>query len=307
MLTEDYHEAVGMSTGDIVSMTGFGSGKAESGDTVVRVTARSVNGRFLDVQIRCPNTIQEFEGAVRERVQQVLARGKVTIQIEVEESGKSGVEPVLDLSTAQRYISELKRLALEEGIQSEISLESLARLPGVFRVDAPAFDADFIVRLARAALDEALQQCDEMRKKEGETLGADMRQRVDILKQLQDDVEELTAACKDQYLNRLREKISALIDSAEIDEERLSMEVVMMAERSDITEEVIRFRSHTSQIIEPLDVGGEVGKRLNFLLQEMHREANTISSKATETEIVHQMLTAKEEIERLREQVQNLA
>lgn len=295
-----------MNHNTITSMTGFGSGKAEGGETVARVTVRSVNGRFLDIQIRCPSVIQDLESRLKDRVQQVLSRGKVTVQIEVEEAVQGAGEPVIDLVIAHKYLAELRNLAKAEDMVEEITLESIARMPGVFKIETNAAGSEDTAKLVYAALDDALAQCDHMRRTEGEALAGDLRERIAVLKRLQEEVEGRAAVCKVQYLSRLREKVSALLEPGEVNEDRLAMEVVIMAERSDITEEIVRFRSHTDQFSNALITGGDVGKRLNFLLQEMHREANTISSKATETDIIHQVLTAKEEIERMREQVQNL-
>lgn len=288
-------------------MTGFGSGMAEGADALVRATVRSLNGRFLDVQVRCPAPLRELESAVGERVQEVLARGKVTVQIELEESAAvDDTGPVLDLEKARRYVAELKRLAEAEGMESAISLGSVAAMPGVFRNDPVPLDTEAAAPLVMAAVDEALRECDGMRRAEGKTLAADLRVRVASLQELCKGIETLVAGSREQYLSRLREKVASLLEPGAIDEDRLAMEVVMLAERSDVAEELVRFGSHTEQFAGTLESGGDVGKRLNFLLQEMHREANTIGSKATATGIVHQVVALKEEIERMREQVQNL-
>lgn len=292
----------------IISMTGFGSGRAEGGAASVRATVRSLNGRFLDVQVRCPAPLRELESAVGERVQEVVSRGKVTVLVELEESPAPGdTGPVLDLETARRYVAGLKRLAEAEGFQPAISLGSVAAMPGVFRNDPVPLDTESAAPLVMSAVDEALRECDGMRKAEGQALARDLRARVASLQDLRREIETLAAGSREQHLSRLREKVAALLEPGAIDEDRLAMEVVMVAERSDIAEELVRFGSHTEQFAETLETGGDVGKRLNFLLQEMHREANTIGSKATATGIVHEVLAVKEEIERMREQVQNLA
>ena len=293
---------------EIISMTGFGSGRAEGGAASVRATVRSLNGRFLDVQVRCPAPLRELESAVGERVQEVFSRGKVTVLVEFEESAALGdTGPVLDLETARRYVAGLKRLAEAEGFQPAISLGSVAAMPGVFRSDPVPLDTESAAPLVMSAVDEALRECDGMRRAEGQALARDLRARVASLQELRKEIETLAAGSREQHLSRLREKVAALLEPGAVDEDRLAMEVVMVAERSDIAEELVRFGSHTEQFAETLETGGDVGKRLNFLLQEMHREANTIGSKATAPGIVHEVLAVKEEIERMREQVQNLA
>ena len=290
----------------ITSMTGFGSGKIQVEGALVRATVRTVNGRFLDVQVRCPSAIQELESRIRERVQQVLTRGKVSVSIEWEAVG-SGGEPVLNEVTAARYAADFQRLAEIAGIGGEVDIAGLARMPGVFSTDTAAFDAATAAEPVQSALDAALVECDAMRRSEGETLAADLRLRIAELDESNSTMERLADHAREQYLIRLRERVASLLEPGAIDEDRLAMEVVMLAERSDITEEIVRFRSHTAQFVESLDSGGDVGRRMNFLLQEMHREANTISSKASDTEIVHCVLGVKEGVERMREQVQNLA
>ena len=158
-----------------------------------------------------------------------------------------------------------------------------------------------------AAVDTALDELEQMRSTEGETLAADLRSRLQMLGELTDQIEAIAAGGRDAVRHRLREKVEALLRPGEVHEERLATEVVLLAERGDITEEIVRLRSHLEQFFEALDKGGEVGKRLNFLLQEMHREINTISSKSADSDIIHHAVDVKEEVERLREQVQNLA
>lgn len=296
-----------MSDGTVISMTGFGSGKAEGSRAAVKATVRSLNGRFLDVQIRCPAPFRELESAIGERVQEFLTRGKVTVLVELDESSDADTGPVLHLETARRYIEGLRQLAEAEGIEPAISLGSVGGMSGVFQNGPAPLDRESAAPLVLAAVDQALRECDGMRKTEGQALAADLRARVGSLQELHEGIETLAAGSREQHHSRLRERVAALLEPGAVDEDRLAMEVVMIAERSDISEELVRFRSHTEQFAESLAAGGDIGKRLNFLLQEMHREANTIGSKATATEIVHSVLAVKEEIERMREQVQNLA
>jgi uncharacterized protein (TIGR00255 family) len=158
-----------------------------------------------------------------------------------------------------------------------------------------------------AALDEALADMVAMRTKEGQALAEDLRRRVEAIEVHLEQIAALVPKTREQIQNRLREKVAALLEPGAIHEDRLAMEVALIAERSDITEEIVRFRSHNVQFFEALDKGGEVGKRFNFLLQEMNREANTISSKSSDSHIIHRVVEIKEDVERLREQVQNLA
>ena len=157
------------------------------------------------------------------------------------------------------------------------------------------------------ALDTALDELESMQRQEGATLVVDLRERIGRLRELMDRIDRLASQYRDDIQQRLRDKVEALLRPGGLNEDRLATEIVLIAERSDITEEVVRFRSHTEQFVEALDSGGEIGRRLNFLLQEMHREVNTMSSKSSHQDLIHTAVDAKEEVERLREQIQNLA
>jgi len=291
----------------IVSMTGFGSGAVEAGGSRVRVTLRSVNGRYLDTQIRCPSVVQELEPKIRERVQSRVSRGKVTGNVDCEDLAASGPALVLNEDTVDQYLSGLARLAELAKLDEPLRVELLARLPGVFRSEPVTPDAEEIGRAALAALDQALDELDEMRQTEGAALERDIQDRMALIDGYLSQIEALVAASRQQVHQRLRARVEALLEPGEVDEDRLAMEVVLLAERSDITEEIVRFRSHNAQFVEAVESGGDAGRRLNFLLQEMNREANTLSSKSSEAEIIHLAVSVKEEIERLREQVQNIA
>ena len=292
--------------GQISSMTGFGSGSAEAEGVRVRTELRSVNGRFLDLSLRCASGLQELEPRIRERLQGRLSRGKVTGTIEVEQTDESAGLPELNVEVATQYVRPLQRPA-ELGTTGPVSLEVLARMPGLFRSEAPGPDPELVAALVMEAVDAALDELEQMRSTEGAALAADLRSRLRMLGELTDRIEVIADGGRDAVRRRLREKVEALLRPGEVNEERLATEVVLIAERGDITEEIVRLRSHLDQFFESLDKGGEVGRRLNFLLQEMHREINTISSKSADSGIIHHAVEVKEEVERLREQVQNLA
>lgn len=287
-------------------MTGFGTGSAEAEGLRVRAILRSVNGRFLDLSVRCPGPLQELEPRVRERLQGRLTRGKVTGTIECEETADSTGLPELDLKMAERYLADLDHLAGMTGLPS-VGLEVVARMPGVFRPGSRGPAPEQLEELVAQALDQALSGLEEMRRSEGEVLAADLRARLAVIAGLTDDIDRLAAEGREEVRRRLREKVEALLEPGAVDEDRLATEIVLIAERSDITEEIVRLRSHLDRFLETIDQGGEVGRRLNFLLQEMHREINTLSSKSAAGGIIHRAVAAKEEVERLREQVQNLA
>jgi len=291
----------------IASMTGFGNGAAEGQGVAARVELRSVNSRFTEVQVRCPSRLQALEALVRERVNARAGRGKVSVVVEWEEQGGPATLPTLDEEAALHYLGQLERLRELGDLAGRPELGMVAGLPGVFRAGAAGEVAPQAEGLVLAALEQALDSFEQMRRTEGAALAADLRARVGLIEARLDQIEARSAQARDRLREGLREKLEALLRPGEVPEERLALEVVLLAERSDIAEEVVRFRSHNAQFLAALDQGGEVGRRLNFLLQEQNREANTISSKAAEAQIVHLAVEIKEEVERLREQVQNLA
>ncbi len=291
----------------ITSMTGFGGGAAEGQGVRLGVELRSVNSRYLDIQMRCPSNLQAFEQLIRERVQAQLSRGKVSVNFSWTEEAQQKTLPTLDEEVASGYLTQLQRLAELSQSDTQVDLALLACLPGVFSFPAAEPENDEAKELMQAALDEALVEMVAMRTKEGQALAEDLRRRVEAVEAHLEHIAELVPRTREQIQNRLREKVAVLLEPGAIHEDRLAMEVALIAERSDITEEIVRFRSHNAQFFAALDKGGEVGKRFNFLLQEMNREANTISSKSSDSDIIHRVVEIKEEVERLREQVQNLA
>ena len=291
----------------ITSMTGFGSGKAESEGLRLGVELRSVNSRYLDIQVRCPSQLQPFESVIRERIQKQIGRGKISVNISCNEGAQSPALPTLDEEVAGRYLAEIRRLAELGKVNGEVDIALLSRLPGVFRVESVELEPEAAQALLFAGLDQALSELVAMRLAEGQALVTDLRQRIEVVESHLEEIAAWVPRAREQSQSRLREKIEALLEPGSVNEDRIALEIALIAERSDITEEIVRFRSHNAQFIEALDKGGEVGKRFNFLLQEMNREANTISSKSSESEIIHRVVEIKEEVERLREQVQNLA
>ena len=316
----------------IHSMTGFGRAAAERRGLRLAVELRSVNSRYLDIQVRCPADFQPFEQAIRERIQARVSRGKISAHIAWEEENQSEALPQLDEEAAKHYLAQLRRLAELAQIEAAESRAALtpfkaffarfkgleyfnvgiervllAKLPNLFRVQATELDSAVAQEVLRVGLDQALAELVAMREAEGRTLAEDLRARVEAVGVHLERIAERTQATRVQVAERLREKIAALLAPGTVAEDRLATEIALIAERSDIVEEIVRFRSHNAQFLDTLAQGGEMGKRLNFLLQEMHREANTISAKAADAEIAHWVVEIKEEIERLREQVQNLA
>ncbi len=316
----------------IHSMTGFGHAAIERQGLRLAVELRSVNSRYFDIQVRCPADLQSFEQAIRERIQAQVSRGKISAHLAWAGEGQPEALPQLDEEAAKHYLAQLRRLAELAQIEAaesrstmprrkaffarvkrleqlDVGIERvlLTKLPKLFRVQDTELDSEVVQEVLWAGLDEALADLVAMRTAEGRTLAADLRGRVEAVGVHLESVAERTQVTRGQVAERLREKIAALLAPGAVAEDRLATEIALLAERSDIVEEIVRFRSHNAQFLDTLARGGEMGKRLNFLLQEMNREANTISAKAADADIAHWVVEIKEEIERLREQVQNLA
>jgi len=288
-------------------MTGFGRSCVEGDVGQVSVEIRSVNARFLDIQIRCPQSVQSIEQIIRQRFQTVVNRGKISVHVSIDSFDQDSAMPILNEKIVDRYLKEAKRLMEMDGIIGDIDLGLIMQLPDVFTKDSTETQYQHLQDLVLEGFEKAKNEFLRMRETEGSLLANDIKMRIENIVSILADVSDEVPVVRKQVNDRLRKRIEDLLESEDIDESRLAMEVTLIAERSDITEELVRFDSHNKQFIETLTAGGEVGRRFNFLLQEMNREANTVSSKVANTNIVHKMLEIKEELERVREQVQNLA
>ena len=297
----------------IRSMTGWGDAERRTAAGLLRAEIRTVNHRFLSTSFRTPPGFDRLEQVFTEWIRPFVSRGRVSLSIGLEppDGVGSGGEPLpeLDLVRARRRVELLRVLKRELERPGEVDVAQVARFADVFRHPEPDErgripDAPEV----RAVVEEALRGVVEMREAEGRRLRADMEERLDALLAALDAVEERAPERLVHERNRLRAAVRELTESEEVDEDRLAREVAYLAEKWDVNEEIVRFRSHVEAFREALDADGAepVGKRLSFLVQEMHREANTVGSKANDAEITAASVTMKEEVERLREQVENV-
>lgn len=289
-------------------MSGYGRGIADGEGMRVSFELRSVNHRFCRVGMNLPAELVFFEGAARQLITERVERGKVDLSATVR--GPRGLPDVqINEALAASYRSSLISLADDLGIEPVVDLGMLINLPGVLTGQTtPHVDAERDGELVRQAMLDALDSLDAMRATEGEHLAADMAGRFEVIGGKVGEVESMTADLPQRYRDLLATRIESLLeDSAgEIDPSRLAHEVAYYADRSDITEELVRLRSHIDKAAGMLDNGGAVGRSLEFLLQEMHREINTIGAKAKVVEIGDLVVDLKSELERVREQVQNV-
>ena len=292
----------------IKSMTGFGRSEYSDEKRSVTAEVRSVNHRYCDVSVKMPRRYSFAEETLKKAVKEILSRGKIDVSISVVNLTEDDVTVKLNTSVAEQYRSSLTELKEQFGLQDEISLDLIAGLPDVMKTVPEIEDEDAITEALKIPVVEAVKKLDTMRQLEGEKLKEDLLKRREIIKEITGKIKERAPLVVKEHKQKLEDRISQLLDkSVEIPEDRLAVEVAVFADKCDITEELVRLDSHMDQMQKILGEGKQaVGKRLDFLVQEMNREANTIGSKANDLEITNYMLTIKSEVEKIREQVQNI-
>lgn len=294
----------------IHSMTGFGRASLTRDGIAFEIEARSVNHRYLDVRVRLPRLLASLEADVRARIQQRFGRGKIDVTVSSPEGAAPSPRLEVDLDAAHEYVRAAARLRESEHLEGGLDVAGVLSLPGVARfVESDVLD-DALRRAFFEALDSALAAVAAMRETEGAALERDLRSRLERVSRLADALEARVDVVAEAARSRLRKRAEKLArETGLYDEARLHQEIVIAADRMDVSEELVRLRSHVDQFQETLAAGGPgqpVGRRLDFLLQEFGREANTIGSKAGDAPIAHSIVELKTELERLREQVQNV-
>ncbi len=290
----------------IASMTGFGRGEASRDGIAVSVELRTVNNRFLEVTTRLPRSLGLRENEVKELIRRRISRGKVNViaNVEREGSGSPGLE--INTAAARAYYRLLVQLRKTLKLKEKVKLEHMLQFSEIFEQKDDGETDEKEWNVLQESLEAALTSLAEMRQAEGGELERDFRARIGLLEERLGQVERLSAEQVPAERVRLRERVAALIEKTAIDEGRLEIELALMADRLDVTEECVRFRSHNKFFLEALTLPEPAGRKLNFLIQEMNREANTIGSKSSATEIAHVVVSMKEELEKIREQLQNI-
>jgi uncharacterized protein (TIGR00255 family) len=288
-------------------MTGFGRGAVTGENFSVAVDLKTVNNRFLDIHLRLGAELSSLEAIIKRRIGTRLSRGRVDASITFERTGEVAYE--LNRPLISGFISALRAMQQEFALSGEPDINMVARLPGAMQPVRDGIDERMIAGV-EGAVDEALDELEKMRANEGEALTIEMRGRLDEIERHVPVIEAAAGGLVDAYRSRLQKRIAELLardgQSIEVDQGRLSQEISYLADRSDISEEIARLRSHLTQFRDALDGEGDTGKRLDFLLQELNREANTVLSKSTDMAIKDAGLAIKAEVEKLREQVQNV-
>lgn len=292
----------------IKSMTGFGRGEYSDGKRVITIEIRSVNHRYCDIQVRMPRRYSFAEDAVRNSVKEHISRGKIDVQMSVEYVSESDIRVELNKPLVKQYIDNMKVLKDEFEVSGDISLDLICGMPEVLKQLSDVEDEDEIKGSIVKATELAAENLEKMREVEGGKLAKDLLERADYIKELVSGIEERAALLPGLYKEKLRARINDLTDGVTvISEDRLAQETALFADKADITEEITRLKSHMDQMKSIITEGkGPDGKKLDFLVQEMNREANTIGSKANDLSITEEMLKIKSEVEKIREQVQNI-
>ncbi len=290
----------------VTSMTGFGRGEVTSEGITATVELRSVNSRFLEVSSRLPRSLSLRENEIKEIIRRHVVRGKIGVIVTIERNNGEAVALRINPSTARSYYRLLSDLKKALRLRETIKLAHLLQFSDIMEQEEGASADEAEWEIARRAIEAALVGFQQMRSQEGGELAADFRSRIGLLSQQLDEVETLSRGQVPRERDRLRERIKQLIEAEKIDEGRLELEIALLSDRLDVTEECVRFRSHNKFFLEALKGQEAAGRRLNFLVQEMNREVNTIGSKSSAQEIAHIVVGMKEELEKIREQLQNV-
>ena len=290
----------------IKSMTGYGRSVETRNGREFTVEVRSVNNRYLDCAVRLPRLVAFGEDAVKQAVKNTISRGKVDVFVSVRSEGGEQGTVTLNTALAEGYLAAMRQMAESFGLENDVKVSDLSRLPEVFTVDKPEVDEEALLADLMAVTNEALAGYDAMRTTEGAALDHDLRSRGARILELVGQVEKQSPKTVSDYRARLEAKLREVLANTAIDESRILTEAAIFADKVAVDEETVRLRSHLNQMNAMLDAGGAVGRKLDFLLQEMNREANTIGSKCTDVAVARIVVDIKAELEKIREQVQNV-
>ena len=289
----------------IKSMTGFGKVSETFQGREYQIEIKSVNHRYLDVSIKLPRQLNYLEEPIKKVVNSKLKRGKLDIILSFENYSQEGRKIKLNKELAKMYIEELKSLADEEGISSNIEVVDIAKFPDILNLKIEQ-DDDMIKNEAISVLEKAVDQLYEMRQIEGKRIAEDLLKRIEIIDDKVTKISEKSTGLIQEYVVKLEGRVREILQTEEIDKSRIAQEVVIYADKCSIEEEITRLKSHVSQFKDLLQSDGAVGKKLDFLVQEMNRETNTIGSKSACLEITNSVIDIKTELENIREQIQNI-
>lgn len=290
----------------VYSMTGFGRGRFQGDGKEFLVEIKTVNHRYCDLYIKIPRQISFLEDKIREKVGKVISRGKVDIYISFDDFSEDSKSILIDEGLVKAYIRSMELLRDKYELKDDISVSLIAKFPDVIKVEKAEQDEEKLWELLSKVLDDALQTLIDMRRAEGEGLKADLVERTFLIENI---IKEISIRCPEivkEYKYRLENRIKELLDQQVVDENRMMMEIAIFADRCNIDEELVRLNSHINQFRQTLEMDVPIGRKLDFLLQEMNREVNTIGSKANDLLVSKKVIEIKSELEKIREQTQNI-
>ncbi|MBQ9699891.1 MAG: YicC family protein [Lachnospiraceae bacterium] len=290
----------------IKSMTGFGRYEVSDKNKKIIVEMKSVNHRYLDVSVKMPRVLNAFDGAVRAEIKKYASRGKVDVYITFEDTAEDKASLKYNNELATEYMSYYKSISEQFGIENDVTVSKLMRCPEVLTMEENKTDEDELWKLVKEAVDGACEKFVQSRISEGEHLKNDLSIKLDNMIAIVEDIAVRSPKVFDEYRVNIRRQVEELLGNTQIDESRIATEIVLFADKMCVDEELVRLRSHVTKMKSDLMAGEDVGRKLDFLAQEMNREANTILSKANDLEVTNKGIDLKTEIEKVREQIQNV-
>ncbi|MBO4847501.1 MAG: YicC family protein [Lachnospiraceae bacterium] len=290
----------------IKSMTGFGRCEIAEENRKVTVEIKSVNHRYLDVSIKMPKKLNFFDASIRNLLKEYMQRGKIDLFITYEDNSENNVTIKYHPEVAAEYLKYLNQMSEEFGIENDVRVSLVSRYPEVFTLDDVEIDEEGIWRMLEKAIRGACEAFVETRIKEGENLRTDIIAKLDHMLEVVDFIEEKCPTIIEDYRAKLTDRVREMLDDANIDDSRIVQEVTIFADKICVDEEMVRLRSHINTMKSVLIAGGSIGRKLDFIAQEMNREANTTLSKVSDLEIANRGIELKTEIEKVREQIQNI-
>ena len=288
----------------VKSMTGYGRAVETVNGREFTVELRSVNNRYLDCTVKLPRTLSFAEDAVKQAVKGAISRGKVDVFISMRSEGTQDVKITLNTAMVEGYLGAMRQMSADYGVRDDISVSLLSRMPDVFTVEKPDVDEEQLLSDLMSVVNKALASYDTMRTTEGKALENDLRSRGQTILELVAKVEAGSGQTVIDYRTRLENKLKEVLANTAIDESRILTEAAIFADKVAVDEETVRLRSHLDQMNNMLTTGGAIGRKLDFLLQEMNRESNTIGSKCSDVNLARIVVEIKAELEKIREQTQ---
>lgn len=290
----------------IQSMTGFGRSEIANEKYKITIEIKSVNHRYLDVSVRLPRKLNFFETAIRNQIKSFANRGKIDIFINMEDLGKGSGAICYNAEVASAYLNGLKQIAKNFELESQINAFHLSRYPDVFTMNDEELDEDMIMSLITEAMNQAGTKFKESRSMEGEKLYQDILSKLEHIQSIVDEITKRSPQIVEEHRQKLMEKVQELLGNTQIDESVLATELIIYSDKICVDEEIVRLRTHVEHVKDTLQEGDNIGRKLDFLIQEMNRESNTILSKSNDIEVSNYGIELKTEIEKIREQIQNI-